>query len=192
MNIANRLTVMRIILVPVMLMFLTITDGYNWAWLVAGCVFILAAVTDFVDGAVARGMKQESNFGKLMDPMADKLLVVCALLMLNRANLLSEYVTMVIVAREFVIAGVRQLALANGKRIVTASLLGKLKTVVQCVGVPFIMIGNSCVPGNCLWWKAWDIILVGQYIMFVSAILAVISGLAYIWANRKVLKFEGS
>jgi len=176
-----------------MLMFLVVAD--YWCWITAGCIFIVAAVTDLIDGAVARGLKQESNFGKLMDPMADKLLVVCSLLMLNRAFLLSFWITMVIIVREFVISGVRQLALANGRRIVSASLLGKLKTVVQCVGIPCIMIGegvSSIGEGKLLFLKAEDIVTAGQIIMFVSAILAVISGLAYLWANRKALNFEDS
>jgi len=187
MNLANRLTIARVLLVPIMLAFCLVDR--SWAWTVAGSVFVLASVTDFFDGWVARTRHEVSTFGKLVDPLADKVLVISALLMLNGAlqygtPLLSVWVTLVTVVREFVVSGVRMMAAAQNQTVISASWLGKLKTIVQCVGVPFIMIGHGNLP--VFFWL--DTVTIGQWLLVISAVLAVVSGVEYVVLNTKFLR----
>jgi CDP-diacylglycerol--glycerol-3-phosphate 3-phosphatidyltransferase len=128
LNLPNVLTVVRILLVPVLVAALLSATGSGD--LLAAVVFVVASVTDALDGWIARRRKSESTFGKLMDPLADKLLVVAALVSLVSLDRLSAWVAMVIIAREFAVTGLRQLAMEEG-HVIPASIWGKLKTVTQ-------------------------------------------------------------
>ena len=127
-NLPNVLTVLRILLVPVLVAALLSEAGSGD--LLAAAVFAVASLTDALDGWMARRRRTESTFGKLMDPLADKLLVVAALVSLVALDRLSAWVAMVIIAREFAVTGLRQLAMESGQ-VIPASVWGKLKTVVQ-------------------------------------------------------------
>ena len=128
LNLPNVLTVVRILLVPVLVAALLAATARGD--LLAAVVFVVASVTDALDGWIARRRKSESTFGKLMDPLADKLLVVAALVSLVSLDRLSAWVAMVIIAREFAVTGLRQLAMEEG-HVIPASIWGKLKTVTQ-------------------------------------------------------------
>jgi CDP-diacylglycerol--glycerol-3-phosphate 3-phosphatidyltransferase len=128
LNLPNVLTVFRILLVPVLVAALL--SGAARGDLLAAAVFAVASFTDALDGWIARRQRNETTFGKLMDPLADKLLVVAALVSLVSLNRLSAWVAMVIIAREFAVTGLRQLAMENGE-VIPASIWGKLKTVIQ-------------------------------------------------------------
>jgi CDP-diacylglycerol---glycerol-3-phosphate 3-phosphatidyltransferase len=168
LNLPNVLTVLRILLVPVLVAALLQEAGGGDA-LAAG-VFVLASLTDALDGWIARRRKSVSTFGKLMDPLADKLLITAALVSLVSLNRVSAWVAMVIIAREFAVTGLRQLAMEHGQ-VIPASLWGKLKTVFQVAMVlVLITVDNS---------PAWVDVLV-----WVTTAITVISGADYFFGFR--------
>lgn len=139
MNLANKLTLLRIVLVPVFMVFLL--NKVTYGGYVAAGVFIIAALTDSLDGYVARKRNQITKLGKLMDPLADKLLITAALISLVQMDKLSAWIAMVIVAREFVVTGLRSIAASEGQ-VIAASIWGKLKTISQVVAIVAIILNN--------------------------------------------------
>ena len=144
LNLPNVLTLLRILLVPVLVAALVQEGGGGDK--LAAAVFALASFTDALDGWIARRQKSVSTFGKLMDPLADKLLVTAALVSLVSLDRLSAWVAMVIIAREFAVTGLRQLAMEHGE-VIPASVWGKLKTVAQVAMVMVLII----VDGSPAW-----------------------------------------
>lgn len=132
MNWPNRLTLLRILMVPVFLVVLSLS--LDWGDYIAAGVFVLAACTDGLDGYIARKQKQVTDLGKLLDPLADKLLVSAALIALVELGRLSGWVAVVIIGREFAVTGLRSLAAAEGV-VIAASKLGKIKMVTQIVAI---------------------------------------------------------
>lgn len=179
MNIANKLTLLRIILIPIFIATFYINVKYQYY--IAAFVFIIAAVTDFLDGNLARKHNMVTNFGKLIDPIADKLLVCSALVMLmTRPEFnMSAIVVIILIGREFIISGFRLLAASEGK-VVAASYLGKIKTVVQIVAVCTVLLEGELLAGLN--------IPFGQILMWASAVLAIVSLIDYFVKNSKVLK----
>lgn len=139
MNLANKLTIVRIFLVPVFMLFLLI-DIPNGDYIAAG-IFVIAALTDALDGYVARSRNQITTFGKFMDPLADKLLVSSALILLVEMQRLSSWIVVVIIAREFAITGLRVLAASEGVTI-AASWWGKFKTISQIFAIVVLLLNN--------------------------------------------------
>lgn len=179
MNTANKLTLLRIILIPVFIAFFYINIKYQYFY--AAAVFIIAAVTDMLDGRLARKHNMVTNFGKLIDPIADKLLVCSALVMLMTKPQfeMSAIVVIILIGREFIISGLRLLA-ASGGKVVAASNWGKIKTVVQIVAVCTVLMEYELL--------GWLNIPFGQILMWASAALAVISLVHYFVKNKEVLK----
>jgi len=140
MNIANKLTLIRIILVPVF-MFVLLTKILPYGEFIAAAIFILAAITDGLDGYLARKHNQVTKLGKLMDPLADKLLVTAALVSLVEMRLLAAWVAFIIIGREFLVTGIRAVAATEGI-VIAASKLGKYKTIAQIVAIVATMINN--------------------------------------------------
>jgi len=187
MNLPNKLTMLRIILIPAFLVvylagpfsqeitlpFSLGTSTIN-EWL-ALFIFVVAAITDWLDGYLARKMELISSFGKLMDPLADKMLVCAALVAFTATGEIGAWVAIVILCREFYISGFRQLALERNI-VMAADLLGKIKTVLQIVLIIFVLVPFINIP----------------VLTFALSILAVIftiwSGIDYTWKNRQVLK----
>ncbi len=173
-NIPNLITLFRIVLIPVFLIFylLNIQDWYIYS----AIIFIVAAITDWLDGYLARKWKIESNFGKLWDPIADKLLVLAALLLLQDYGKISFIVVLIIVSRELIIGGVRALVASKGV-VIAADKSGKLKTVVQFVAIVLLLLNdfNTNIP-------------IGQVLIWVSVALSVYSCIEYIVKNSKFLK----
>ena len=173
LNLPNVLTVVRILLVPVLVTALL--SGASSDTLAAG-VFVLASFTDVLDGWLARRHKMESNFGKLMDPLADKLLVTSALVSLVSLDRLQAWVAMVIIAREFAVTGLRQLAMEQG-HVIAANVWGKIKTILQIAMVlALITVDDS---------PAWVDALV-----YVTVAVTVLSGAEYFYRLRGVLSPE--
>ncbi|MGI6357482.1 MAG: CDP-diacylglycerol--glycerol-3-phosphate 3-phosphatidyltransferase [Bacillota bacterium] len=139
MTLANRITVARILLVPIFLFFLLQKIAYG-PFIAAG-IFIIAASTDGLDGYVARKRKEVTNLGKLLDPLADKLLITAALISLVESAVLPSWVAIVIISRELAVTGLRSVAAAEGI-VVAASVLAKVKTIAQIVAVVGLMINN--------------------------------------------------
>ena len=179
MNLPNRLTVMRVLAVPVFVVLMLIeVNGVRcegWCKWTALAIFIIAAFTDLFDGRIARKYKLVTNFGKFMDPLADKLLVCSALICLVELKRIPAWVVIIIIAREFAISGIRLIASDDGV-VIAASKWGKIKTVFQMIMVGF-MIGNLPI---------FDILT--QILMWIALALTVISLADYIAKNCNILK----
>lgn len=180
MNLANAITIARISLIPVFvaLLFSKLPGG---AYMAAG-VFALAALTDKLDGYVARRRKTITSLGIFLDPLADKLLVAAALVSLVSLGQLPAWVAMVIIGREFAVTGLRLFAITQGVDI-PADRLGKLKTVSQIVAILFLMVPRSTFPYD--WAIEWA--LVG-----LAVVLTVASGIEYFWNARDLLTGRGA
>ena len=139
MTLANRITMVRILLVPIFLFFLLQKIAYG-PFIAAG-IFIIAASTDGLDGYVARKRKEVTNLGKLLDPLADKLLITAALISLVEAAVLPSWVAIVIISRELAVTGLRSVAAAEGI-VIAASRLAKVKTITQIIAVVGLMVDN--------------------------------------------------
>jgi len=179
MTAANKVTIIRIFLVPIFLCLMYMTFPYaNW---VALFVFVVAAATDFLDGYLARSRNEVTTFGKFMDPIADKLLVIPAFIVLVGQGRLHALFAVVFVAREFIISGFRLVA-ASQSNVIAAGWLGKVKTVLQIVAVCLLVVDNM------------PFALVGlpldQIVLWASLLFTVWSAADYLWKNRKVLSFK--
>lgn len=175
MNIPNRLTMLRILLIPPFIVLLL--NGYYYT---SGIIFIVASATDTLDGHIARKHNLITNFGKIMDPLADKLLVTSAMICLVQLGEVAGWMVIVILAREFIITGLRAVAAGEGI-IIAAGNSGKIKTVLQMVALSVILFRN------------WPFALftklpVGDYILWIAVVATVYSGLEYIIKNKQVFK----
>jgi CDP-diacylglycerol--glycerol-3-phosphate 3-phosphatidyltransferase len=173
LNVPNVLTVLRILLVPVLVVALT-TEAKNGDT-IAAIVFALAAITDGLDGYIARSRKSITTFGKVMDPIADKMLIAAALIALVSLDRLAAWVAMVIIAREFAVSSLRIAAAAEGA-IIPASILGKVKTVVQVATVMALIVAND--PH-----ATWVEVLVGLMVL-----TTVVSGVDYFLNVRREIE----
>ena len=177
MNWPNRLTIMRICLVPVFVVFLLYDIGGSAHTVIAGVIFIIASLTDTLDGYLARKNNQITVFGKFMDPLADKLLVCSALIGLVELGRIPGWIVMVIVGRDFIISGFRLVAAERGT-VIAASWWGKIKTVVQMIMVIFLVFH---LPGK--FFAAAE-----QILIWSALALTVISLADYLYKNKNVLQ----
>ena len=177
MNLPNKLTLFRVVLIPFFVFFLLAPYFEGYGNYIAVAIFIVASITDFLDGKIARKYNLVTNFGKFMDPLADKLLVCSALICLIQLELIPAWVVIIIIAREFIISGFRLVASDNGV-VIAASYCGKFKTAFQMLTV-IVLILN--IPN-----KVFTIL--GAVLIYVSLALTVISLIDYIAKNKDVLK----
>lgn len=177
MNTPNKLTVLRMILIPFFVFFL-LMDFENWGKWVALSLFVIASLTDTLDGYLARKNHQITNFGKFMDPLADKLLVCSAMICLIEMGRIPSWVVVIIIGREFVISGFRLIASDNGV-VIAANIWGKLKTTCQMIMV-ILLIADL---GGAFFY-------VEQIFIYLSLLLTIISLVTYLWDNRKVLSLQ--
>ena len=177
MNLANKLTVFRMILVPFFVVFI-LTDFTAFNELIALIIFVVATITDKLDGTIAKRQGTVTNFGKFMDPMADKLLVCSALICLCSTGEIPAWVVLIIIGREFAISGIRQIAADNGVAI-AASKWGKAKTIFQMAMIIIILL-QKAAPNLTL--DAFSLI-----VMYAAVALTVISLIDYIVKNSKVI-----
>lgn len=175
MNTPNKLTVLRIFLVPV---FIALFYIYRDTC-ISGIVFAIAALTDTLDGYLARKYNQITVFGKFMDPLADKILVLSALTIFVEQSIISAVSVIIIIFREFIISGFRLLAAQKGVTI-AANFWGKLKTVVQLIGVLIVLFSNNIPYLN-------HFLNIGIYTIYASVVLAVISLCVYVYDNIAVV-----
>lgn len=175
MNLPNKITVFRVFLIPVFLVLMLLPDLPNGKWW-ALAIFIIASVSDFFDGYLARKHKLVTNFGKFMDPLADKLLVCSALICFVELHLVPAWIVFIIIAREFIISGFRMVASDNGI-VIAASYWAKFKTATQMVMCCLFIghIDNSVFH------------ITEQVFLYISLALTVISMIDYIIKNRAVL-----
>lgn len=182
MNTANKITMIRVILVPIFMVLFWI-DNTACHYAALG-VFVLASITDAVDGHIARKYNQITTFGKFVDPLADKVLTTSAFLMLMHYDRMSVWALMAVLVREFMVSGVRLVAAGEGK-VVAASMWGKLKTVTQMIAVIAAML---LLP--------YDIFLgvgaglVSDILIWISVLFTIISGVDYLIKNRKLMEMK--
>ena len=187
MNLPNFLTIIRMALVPVFIVFFYIGQGGQQIYFVlAFAVFIIASATDAVDGHIARKRNLITNFGKLMDPLADKVLTTAAFIVFVDAHIIPAWMVIVILAREFIITGLRGVAASEGV-IIAAGLSGKLKTIFQMVAIGIILLGLAI--GNS---PAEDSLRLfvsnaGLVCLWIAVALTIYSGIEYLWKGRKLL-----
>ena len=179
MNLPNKLTILRTIMIPVFLIFLYIPGLGMTGDVLAAAIFVLASFTDLLDGKIARKYNLVTNFGKFMDPLADKLLVCSALIALVDLDRIPAWVVIIIIAREFIISGFRLIASDNGV-VIAASYWGKFKTTFQMLMVIVIIFNINLQLG-------WLNIL-GTILIYVALVLTVVSLIDYIAKNKDVLK----
>ena len=179
MNLPNKLTTLRVIMIPFFVFFLLWQNGENYTFrMIALALFIIASLTDLLDGKIARKYNLVTNFGKFMDPLADKLLVCSALICLIELNALPAWMVIIIISREFIISGFRLIAAENGV-VIAANYWGKFKTVSQMIMIILLLIDLGGV---------FDIL--EQIFIWLSLALTVISLITYIWQNRSVLSMQ--
>lgn len=176
MNLPNKLTVGRIIAVPFFVVLYMM--GYN---LTAFVIFIVASLTDMLDGKIARKYNLVTNFGKIMDPLADKILVYSAFCLMVANGLVPGWMLIVILAREFAIAGMRTVAASEGI-VIAAGMSGKIKTVLQMIAVPLLLLLNVDVLASVMPF----INMLAYGFLWASLIMTVYSGLEYILKNKSV------
>ena len=187
MNLPNKLTMMRVVLVPVFMIFAAVshygTADFNAAYmLIAGVIFAIASITDFLDGYLARKNHLVTDFGKFMDPLADKCLTTAAFIYMVTDHVCSPIVLAVILFREFAVAGVRMLAAETGT-VIAANMWGKVKTVLQMLTIIFYYFTVS-LTGNVLGQQCAD---VASVLCWVVAAVTAISGIKYLWDNRSFI-----
>lgn len=179
MNLPNKITLLRVLLVPVFMFALY--SNINNSHYIAGAIFIIASLTDTLDGYIARSQKLVTNFGKFVDPLADKILVSAALISLVELGKVPGWVVVVIIAREFTITGFRILAASEGVTI-AASSLGKFKTITQLVAIVSLLFNNFPFYKIAF---PFDMIM-----LYISLFFTVLSGIDYLYKNRHTLNLD--
>ncbi|ANZ58340.1 CDP-diacylglycerol--glycerol-3-phosphate 3-phosphatidyltransferase [Fructilactobacillus lindneri] len=190
MNLPNKLTMFRIILIPVFLLLLAVPWEMGnvmvlgtmipVAQILAAIVFIIAALTDFLDGQIARKQHLVTNFGKFADPLADKMIVMTAFIMLVGigSNNVAAWIAAIIVCRELAVTGLRLIIVQNDGEVVAAAWSGKIKTFFEMISIIILLLNN-------VFFANFDI-PVGQICLYIALIAAVYSGIEYFVKNRKV------
>ena len=178
MNLPNKLTILRTVMIPFFILFLYTDWFHGYDKIIAAVIFIAASLTDMLDGKIARKYNLVTNFGKFMDPLADKLLVCSALIALVDLNKIAAWIVIIIIAREFIISGFRLVASDNGV-VIAASYWGKFKTTFQMISVILLIVRIPALT------------VLTQICVWTALVLTVISLVDYIAKNHKVLT-EGS
>lgn len=171
MNLANKITLSRILLIPVFLYFIYSDIENNY--IIATTIFIIAFITDGLDGYIARSRNQVTTFGKFLDPLADKLMITAAFISLVELGKLNGIIAIIILARELIITGFRAIA-ASDNKVIAASNLGKIKTVSQVMAVVLAILDMT-----------------GYYIaLIIALIITIVSGIEYLYKNKSVLSLN--
>lgn len=192
MNLPNKLTIFRIILVPIMVIipFFTI----DTKWIIIDVIFIIASITDKLDGYIARAKNEITTFGKFLDPIADKILVLAAMIILVEDNRLPAIIPIIVLFREFIVSGYRLVAVEKGGKVIAASIWGKLKTVTQMFALILALVDINgfaqCFIGG-LTGGAWWYNFITTILMSASVIATIFSGVNYITNGKDLFKEEG-
>ena len=192
MNLANKLTMLRIFLVPLFLIFIAVQD-IPYGTFIATFIFIIASLTDQLDGYIARSRNQVTNFGKFMDPLADKLLVTAALISLVELQVVPAWATVIIISREFAVSGLRTIAASEGK-VIAASMWGKVKTVTQIAAIISLLLQVNVGTSKYLISLVNSSEIIKKLIMhgprvllLIAVIMTIISGYDYFKKNIKII-----
>ena len=174
MNIANKVTMVRLVMIPI---FVVAFYYYGTSYNIAAILFMLASLTDALDGYLARSRNLITNFGKFVDPLVDKVLTMAAFIVLVEAGVIPAWSVIIIISRELIITGFRTLAADMGITI-AASMWGKAKTTSQMISLVLLLLHNEVLNKF------------GIYVFYLAVILTIISGLDYLIKNKKVLDLE--
>ena len=196
MNLANKLTIFRIILVPIMVIipFFNIETkvaGIPLTYLLVDIIFIIASLTDKLDGYIARSKNQVTTFGKFLDPLADKILVLTAMIMLVEMRKLPAWIPVIVLAIEFIVSGYRLIAVEKGGKVIAASKWGKIKTVTQMIAIILAFLDmnefGKCFSGVL---TGADLILnlVVTVMMIVQVVATVFSGWDYLRGSKELFR----
>lgn len=196
MNLANKLTIFRIILVPIMVIcaYLPISGefyGIPITLLIMEVIFIIASITDKLDGYIARSRNQITTFGKFLDPLADKILVLSAMVIFVQMSKLPAWIPIIVLAREFIVSGIRLIAVQSDGNVIAASVWGKLKTVTQMIALIFMFVdvgGFFTFVNGGLSGVHLVINIISSIMITVSTIATVFSGWDYVWKGRNLFK----
>ena len=200
MNLPNKLTLFRIILVPIMVIipYLNIQGeivGIPITWIIIDAIFIIASITDKLDGTLARKNNQVTTFGKFLDPIADKILVLAAMIMLVENDKLPAWVPVIVLFREFAVSGYRLIASQQGGKVIAASMWGKLKTVTQMIAIIMMFVDknefleflrSSSIQSMTTFSLIFNIIT--SILMLISVIATVFSGYDYLKGGKEYFK----
>lgn len=188
LNLPNKITVSRVILIPVFMLFMLVDFGFGevvvlgthmqTGHLIGGLIFIFASITDWLDGYIARKNNLVTNMGKFLDPLADKLLVSAAFIILVELGSAPSWIVIAIISREFAVTGLR-LILAGGGEVVAANQLGKIKTVAQIIAIISLLLNN-------IYFETIGVPF-GTIMLYIALVFTVWSGVDYFYKNRKVL-----
>lgn len=216
MNLANKLTIFRIILVPIFVIvgYLGTLGAITGEWLeipvsiwIMNIIFIIASITDKLDGYIARSRNQVTTFGKFLDPLADKILVLAALVMLVEFGKIPAWIPIIVLTREFLVSGYRLLAVEKGGKVIAASIWGKLKTVTQMIAIILIFIdkynffdfvrattneAQALASSFQIYMSQGSIILnsIASIIMLISVVATIFSGYNYLKNGKDLFKEE--
>lgn len=191
MNLPNKLTLSRVIMVPFFVVFMLLVPKYTYFKWIAFGIFVVASLTDLLDGKLARKYNLVTNFGKFMDPLADKLLVCSALIGMTSLSVIPAWITIVIIAREFIISGFRLIAAEQGV-VIAAGIWGKLKTTFQMIMlcVQMMVMDYYILPGQAQAVPAFYRVLmvIGIVTMYLALLLTIVSLVDYLLKNKGILK----
>lgn len=196
MNLANKLTIVRIILVPIMVCipFIPLKTeilGIPLTYILINIIFIIASITDKLDGYIARSRNEITTFGKFLDPLADKILVLSAMLLLVEMQKLPAWIPIIVLAREFIVSGYRLIAVEKDGKVVAASIWGKLKTATQMVAIALLFLDanpfGAIFSGN-LTGGAFAFNLITTVLMSISVIATIFSGIDYLKNGKDLFK----
>lgn len=196
MNLANKLTIFRMILVPILVIvpFLPLSGKLfeiPIQYIIMTIIFIIASATDKLDGYIARSRNQITTFGKFLDPIADKILVIVAMLILVEAQKLPAWIPAIVVIREFIVSGYRLIAVEKQGKVIAASIWGKIKTCTQMLGIiiAFIDVNEfGAIFSGELTGVAFGINLVTTLLLSVSVIATIVSGIDYLKGSKELFK----
>ncbi len=196
LNLANKLTIFRIILVPIMAIipYLNLQGdflGMSLMYFLMELIFIVASITDKLDGYIARSRNQVTTFGKFLDPLADKILVLTAMVLLVELGKIPAWIPVIVLAREFLVSGYRLIAVEKGGKVIAASIWGKLKTVTQMIAIILVMFDKNafwdCFRGG-LTGVDFGINLVATLLLLISTFATIFSGIDYMKNGKNLLK----
>ncbi len=197
MNLANKLTIFRIILVPIIMLIPVLgLQGELWGipfmYLIMDLIFILASITDKLDGYIARSRNQITTFGKFLDPIADKILVIVAMLILVEVDKIPYWIPAIVIIREFMVSGYRLVAVQKEGNVIAASIWGKIKTATQMVGLAVAFIDQNAFgaifTGSNLTGFAFVLNLITTGMLSISVIATIFSGVDYLKGSKELFK----
>lgn len=196
LNLANKLTVFRILLVPIMVIipYLGLKGEYLGipiTMLIMEAIFIIASITDKLDGYIARSRNEITTFGKFLDPLADKILVLAAMILLVEEGKIPAWIPVIILTREFIVSGYRLIAAGKGGEVIAASIFGKIKTVTQMIALILIFIDNNCFfefANGSLSGYSLVLNIISSIILLISVVATVFSGYDYLKNGKDLFK----